>query len=90
LHANNLGFFLTLGLPGLTFALYSAGWSDLGLLLPPGSVYEPLNNSPSFPWLVGLLAAALVTLLVARQGLTHCDRELRLWYEAHHGRKLLD
>jgi hypothetical protein len=90
IQANRLGLLLTLGLPLLTFGLYKANWEFLANLIPPGSVYGPLAGSPPWQWLLGPLVGAVIMLVLARFALARCDRELRLWYDRHHGMKVID
>lgn len=87
--ANALGMLLTLGLPLLAFALYRAGWPLLAALVPAGAVYEAGRSLSGLIWLPGAVLAAAVALVLARRALTTCDRELRRWYEQHHGRKVM-
>jgi hypothetical protein len=90
IQANGLGMLLTVGLPLLAYALYRGGWPVLGALVPPGSVYEPGSAGPSPAWLPGPVLGAASALCLARLGLAHCDRDLRGWYDRHHGRKVMD
>jgi hypothetical protein len=89
-HSNGLGALLTLGLPLLTLVLNWSGWPVLAGLLPPGSVHALAVRPPGLVWLIGPTITGVVTLLVARVALAHCDRELRRWYDLHHGQKVLD
>ncbi|MFQ3651757.1 MAG: hypothetical protein SNJ75_15640 [Gemmataceae bacterium] len=82
--ANGLGMLLTLGLPLASVALARIG---LGSWLPPGMVHAA--SSGHIPWLGALIAAAL-TLWVARHTLAECDSQLRLWYDRHHGAKVVN
>jgi hypothetical protein len=90
LQANRLGLLLTVGLPLLTYLFYRAGWPILTSVLPPGSVYSPLAGVNCWNWLLGPVAGGLTALLLARFALARCDAELRLWYEHHHGRRVMD
>jgi hypothetical protein len=90
LQANGLGLLLTLGLPLLAFALYRAGWPAVGVLVPPGSVYAAGDDPPSWGWALGPVVAAAAALAAGRYALAGCDRELRAWYNRHHGSKVLD
>lgn len=87
--ANGSGMMLTVGLPLLAFLSYQAGWPMLAALTPPGSVQAASRGTLSVAVLCGCLLAGMVALTVARQALTHCERDLRAWYERHHGRKAL-
>ncbi|MCI0458671.1 MAG: hypothetical protein L0Z62_17050, partial [Gemmataceae bacterium] len=88
--ANGLGLLLTLGLPLLAHVLYRAGWPVAGALVPPGSVYALGREYPTLVWLLGPLLSTVAALAVTRFALARCDGELRLWYDQHHGHKLLD
>jgi hypothetical protein len=90
LHANNLGMVLTVGLPALTIALHFASWPSLAGLLPPGSVYAALAGPLGLAWLPGPALTAVATLVLTRTALSHCDRDLRAWYNQHHGRNVAD
>jgi hypothetical protein len=39
--------------------------------------------------MAGPLVLVVGTLLLARHTLTHCDAQLRRWYAAHHGHKVM-
>lgn len=88
--ANLLGLLLTLGLPLLAFLLYRAQYPALAALVPPGSVYAPTAFGSMSNWLLGPLAAGILTILIARWSLARCDSELRRWYDLHHGSKVMD
>jgi hypothetical protein len=90
LQANGLGTLLTLVLPLATFALYRAGWPLLAAVLPPGGVYVAAARGPALGLGAGPLLVAATTLIVARLALTHCDGDLRRWYDLHHGRRVMD
>ena len=87
--ANGLGMILTIGLPAAAVALSRGGLSLLGDWLPPGMVYRAATG-PLSPWaLLGPLAVAALTLIVARRSLSLCDVRLRQWYDMHHGNKVM-
>jgi hypothetical protein len=88
--ANRLGSLLTLGLPLVAVVLFRAGWPALGALLPPGGVYAAGSRPLTLALLPGPVLAAAGTLVIARRSLTRCDRDLRRWYDRHHGQKVLD
>jgi hypothetical protein len=90
IQANRLGALLTLGLPLAAVALYRAGWPTLAALLPPGGVYAAGSRPAALALLPGALLAAGLTLVVVRRTLADCDRQLRRWYERHHGHMVLD
>jgi len=90
IQANRLGMLLTLGLPLLTFILYKANWLFFAELVPPGSVYGPAAGTPPVYWLAGPLIGAAIMLMLTRFALARCDAELRLWYDRHHGMKVVD
>jgi hypothetical protein len=87
--ANGLGTFLTLGLPLGTCALYHLDWRGLAAFLPPGFVYGASVAPISLGEMAGPLLLVVGTLLIARHTLTHCDAQLRRWYAAHHGHKVM-
>jgi hypothetical protein len=89
IQANGLGALLTLGLPLGTYALYRLDWPGLAGLLPPGFVYTASVSPFALQEAVGPLLLAAATLLVARHTMTHCDTQLRRWYDAHHGHKVM-
>jgi hypothetical protein len=62
----------------------------LSALLPVGAVYEALIGRPSLTWLVGPVATAAVTLVVARTARRQCVGELRAWFDKNQGAKVLD
>jgi hypothetical protein len=86
--ANGLGMILTVGLPLGTFALARLGWPLAGSWLPPGMVWQASRAPGPVAWLVGPVAVAALTLVVARVSLTGCDARLRRWYDANHGSKV--
>jgi hypothetical protein len=88
--ANARGLILTLGLPGLAYLAYRAGWPTLAALAPPGSIYHPTTPQAAASWLPGPLLGAAVALGFARWSFLRCDRELRDWYDRHHGRRVVD
>jgi hypothetical protein len=88
--ANRLGSLLTLGLPLLAVGLFRAGWPALAALLPPGGVYAAGSRPLTLALLPGPVLAGAGTLVIARRALTWCDRDLRRWYDRHHGQKVLD
>jgi hypothetical protein len=90
IQANPLGLGLTIGLPALGFLCQQLDWPFLAGLFPPGAVYHAAATNSVLAWCPGAVCSALLTLLVARFALRHCDRELRCWYEKHHGKMVLD
>jgi len=88
--ANGLGTLLTLGLPAVTYVVYTAGWPVLGALLPPGSVYSALKEPPGLLWALGPLVMGAASLWIGRHALQHCDAELRRWYDRNHGQRSAD
>jgi hypothetical protein len=89
LQANGLGMSLTLGLPILAYGLFKVGWPTVAALIPPAGVQLAMRQPADWQWLLGPVLTGTVALIVSRYGLAHCDRELRLWYEAHHGSKVM-
>jgi hypothetical protein len=88
--ANRLGGLLTIAFPLITFICYRADWSFMGGLFPPGVVYGTAAGLHSQSWFFGLVIGAGATVLLARSALAQCDGRLRVWYQLHHGRKILD
>ena len=88
--ANMLGLTLTLGLALLTFVLYQLHEPMLAGLLPPGSVYQATAQQAVWPALIGTFLAGGMALGVGRWSLAHCDRDLRRWYDRHHGNMAMD
>ncbi|MCI0683671.1 MAG: hypothetical protein L0Y71_16315 [Gemmataceae bacterium] len=84
MQANTLGIALTLLVPIATWLLLAGGWPVAAAWLPPGSVFRAAGNV-SWSWLAGPVAAGVAALWIARVARTHCDAELRRWYEQHHG-----
>jgi hypothetical protein len=82
--ANGFGMLLTLGVPLTAIALNRLGISSW---LPPGMVYAAAEGK--IP-LVGAILASTFTLWVARESLAKCDTQLRLWYNYHHGSKVVN
>lgn len=87
MQANGLGSLLTMGVPMLVVLLHNRELVTLAGWLPPGAVYNPLAMPLSPWWVVGPILMGVATLWLARSGLRHCDRELRLWYDRNHGKK---
>ncbi len=88
--ANSMGMWLTVGLPAAAFVLQRLGWPHLAALLPPGTLYHSAGSGPTWGWLPGAIAAAMVALFVTRRALATCEEELRGWYDKHHGRMIAD
>jgi hypothetical protein len=98
--ANGLGILLTVGLPltagVLTYLGSLLGGASLGALLPPGLVYHASSSAFSagsgvlafFVPFLGAMVTAGLMLGVARHSVHHCDRDLRSWYDRHHGDKV--
>jgi hypothetical protein len=89
MQANGLGMTLTLGLPIVAYALVKVGWPMLAALLAPASVQLAMHQPADWAWLAGPMLTGTLALIVARYGLNHCDKELRLWYAANHGAKVM-
>jgi hypothetical protein len=87
--ANGLGMVLTLGVPLAAYALHQADWPRIAGLLPPASIHAATHGPPDLTWVLGPGLAAVLALVIGRRSLGRCDRELRAWYEAHHGRKVM-
>jgi hypothetical protein len=89
LQAGGMGLLLTVGLPLAAWVLCRAGASEVAMLLPPGMLCTAARPASSWGWLAGPVLCAGLTLLVARKSLRHCDEELRRWYDANAGHKVL-
>jgi hypothetical protein len=89
MQASGLGVLLTLGLPLLAYVLTLLGGSLLAALTPPGLVYSAHAPAVSWSWLLDPTLLAAATLLLARRSLRACDRQLRGWYDRHHGHKVM-
>lgn len=87
-HSNRLGIVLTLGLPGLAFVLYRAGWPAVAALVPPGNVHAAARL-PGIGWLAGALLGGVLALAIARFTLARCDAELRRWYDRNQGSQVI-
>jgi hypothetical protein len=83
--ANQLGMVLTILLPLVTCLLAKNDCQLLATLLPPGSVYFGATETPSLWWMIGPLSIGVFTLVLARNALLQCVRQLHLWYDKNHG-----
>jgi hypothetical protein len=90
MEANRMGLALTIGLPIAVFVLTKIGWNFFAACLPPGAVYYAAKPGESVAWLFGMFLSGALALVIGRWALHSCDRQLRLWYEQHHGRAILD
>jgi hypothetical protein len=89
IQTNGLGLLLTVGMPLLAFVLARTSVSGLAVLTPPGSVYYAGARPITWLAVVGAALFAVVTLGITRHALAHCDRDLRKWYDRHHGSKVM-
>jgi hypothetical protein len=87
--ANGLGLLLTLGLPLVTAGLSTWGRPELAALLPPGMVHAASAGGRESTWLLGMFGVGGATLFLSRAALRRCVAELRSWYNANHGSKVL-
>jgi hypothetical protein len=85
--ANGLGMLLTIGLPLLAVVLGRGRAPAMTALVPPGAVYAAGADGPGLFWALGPVVSGMAVLGLARLGLTHCEAELRRWYDQHHGRQ---
>jgi hypothetical protein len=90
MEANRMGLALTIGLPIAVFVLTKIGWSFFAACLPPGAVYYAAQSGESVAWLFGMVLSGALALVIGRRAIHSCDHQLRLWYEQHHGRAILD
>jgi hypothetical protein len=88
--ANQLGLVLTLLLPMVTGLLAKTEWRLFAVVLPPGSVYFGSTEAPTLWWMLGPVTAGVLTLVIARRTLVHCEAELRCWYDRNHGINIVD
>lgn len=84
----SLGFLMTFLVPLGAWALGANGWSAVARWLPPGNVYYAATT----PILIGpIVGCSLISLLTAawliRETVRTFDVELRLWYDANHGKR---
>lgn len=84
-----LGVLLSVGLPAATLVVGSVlPWGLM--LLPPGQVYLPVKGNLGWAWMMGVLVGGVLTLVLTRWALTHCEQALRRWYDTNHGMKAID
>jgi hypothetical protein len=88
--ANNLGLLLSVGFPVLTIVCGQMGVAELAALTPPGAVYGPGSGHATSFWLPGLLVSGLATLALGYSARLHCERDLRRWYDNHHGVRAIE
>lgn len=88
--ANGLGSLLTLGVPTASAVLAKTAGLGVAALTPPGAIYVALAGGPGAPVWCCIGVQAFVTVWVGRTTARHCDRDLRAWYDANHGRKVAD
>jgi hypothetical protein len=81
---------ITIGLPILAFVLDKAGLFGLVNLLPPGSVFHACTADPDLFWCAACIALGLAGILIGLSARSSCLQGLQLWYERHHGRKMMD
>ena len=86
-HASGLASTLTLGFPLLMALLIRAQLESLAAFLPTALCYLPLKSGLTEMWLAGFAVTLAITISLTDRGLSHCDRELRAWYDANQGRK---
>jgi hypothetical protein len=84
---NGIASLLTLGCPMILYALWAAGLPLLAALVPTGVAFLPMKTGISMEWLCGFTLTSSVTIWLGYQGLTHCDSNLRRWYDANQGLK---
>ena len=60
---------------------------SLAAFLPTALCYLPLKSGLTETWLAGFAVTLAITISLTDRGLSHCDRELRAWYDANQGRK---
>jgi len=85
--SSGLASLLTLGLPLLLVALVRAGWEPFAAFIPTAGCYLPLSTGVTESWAAGVAVTLAATVWLTDRGLSHCDSELRGWYDANEGRK---
>lgn len=87
--ASGLGSALTLGLPLLCAITVRWAGTNAAAILPPGNVWLALRAGPGPTWLCAL-AIGISALVIGQLAQIACDRELRAWYDRHHGHAAID
>lgn len=87
--ASGLGLTLTIGLP--LFCAVVVRWfgADAAAFLPPGNVWLALKVGPGPMWVCAVMIG-VAALIIGRAAQFTCDRELRAWYDRHHGQAAID
>jgi hypothetical protein len=86
-HSSGLASGLTLGFPILLAILIRANLEPVAAFIPTALCYLPLKSGVTETWLAGFAVTLAITVRLTDRGLSHCDRELRAWYDANQGRK---
>lgn len=87
-NAHVAGLLLTLGLPLASFLLVSVELPAVAALFPPGNVWAAGEGAFAARVWGGAVTTGLLTLLMTRTALAHCDANLRGWYDQNSGRKM--
>jgi hypothetical protein len=85
--AGGVAVVFTVGLPILLFALLRAKLDVLAAFVPTAACYLPVKSGVSLAWAGGFAMMVVAAWWLTRQGLRHCETELRRWYDANQGRK---
>jgi hypothetical protein len=86
-NASGLASCLTLGLPFLLFLLIRYNLTVVAAFIPTSLCYLPLKTGVTETWAAGFIMILAVTIRLTDRGLSHCDSELRKWYDSNEGRK---
>jgi hypothetical protein len=84
---NGLASVLTLGLPLLLVLLMRSNLEWIAAFIPTAACYLPLRDGLTESWAAGVAVTLAATIWLTDRGLSHCDRDLRRWYDANQGRK---
>ena len=84
---NGLASVLTLGLPLLLVLLMRANLDQIAAFIPTAACYLPLRSGITESWAAGVAVTLAATIWLTDRGLSHCDRELRRWFDSNQGRK---
>lgn len=88
--ASGLGMTLTIGLPLLGVLAVRFLGASAAAWLPPGNVWLALRMGPAPIVVCGSVVIGIAALVIGRSAHSACDRDLRVWYERHHGHAQAD
>lgn len=78
---NGIATAVTLGCPLLLGAFWVMQQPLLAALMPTAVVFMPMKSGITIEWLAGFSLTATITVRFLQQGLAHCDRDLRKWFD---------